>query len=87
MNRNGNQKWVKFQRNREALVISSNDLKKKGINDSEIVNMMKKRQQTMPNYGTEYRTIHEDIRNKLELGKCGMAQHKIRRNRKKEYHK
>lgn len=30
----------------------------------EIFGMMKRKQQTMPNYGTEYKTLHDEIRNK-----------------------
>lgn len=40
--------------------------------------MMKSRQQTMPKYGTEYSTLHKEIRNKCrQVDKRGMDQWKV----------
>lgn len=47
----------------------------------EMLDRMKKRQQTMPRYGTEYKTFHKE---EMKKGKRGMASLNVGRNRKIE---
>lgn len=67
LNDNGTSMWNTF---RETLVTSTNEIipretrQGKKEQTDEILDMGKKRQQTMPKYVTEYRTLRKEMRNK-----------------------